>query len=46
VIGLRLPPPPAVGTLAVRQNLAAQLEALAAEIALRSRKLQSAAASV
>jgi hypothetical protein len=46
VIGLRLPPPPAVGTLAVRQNLAAQLEALAAEIARRSRKLQSAAASV
>jgi hypothetical protein len=46
VIGLRLPPPPAVGTLAVRQNLAAQLEALAGEIALRSRKQLSAAASV
>lgn len=35
-IGLRLPPPPAVGNLAVRQNLAAQLEAVAAEVARRS----------
>jgi len=36
VIGLRLPPPPAIGSMAVRQNLAAQLEAVAAEIALRT----------
>jgi hypothetical protein len=36
VIGLRLPPPPAVGSLAVRQNLAAQLEAIAQEVARRS----------
>lgn len=38
VIGLRLPPPPAVGNVAVRQNLAAQLEAVAAEVARRSRR--------
>lgn len=36
VIGLRLPPPPAVGSLAVRQNLGAQLEAIALEVARRS----------
>lgn len=36
VIGLRLPPPPAVGSLAVRQNLGAQLEAIAREVARRS----------
>jgi hypothetical protein len=36
VIGLRLPPPPPIGSLAVRQNLAAQLEAVAAEVARRS----------
>jgi len=36
VIGLRLPPPPAIGSFAVRQNLAAQLEAVAAEITRRS----------
>ena len=36
LIGLRLPPPPAVGSVAVRQNLAAQLEAVAAEVARRS----------
>lgn len=35
-IGLRLPPPPAIGNVAVRQNLAAQLEAVAAEVARRS----------
>ncbi len=35
VIGLRLPPPPAVGSVAVRQNLATQLEAVAAEVARR-----------
>lgn len=35
-IGLRLPPPPAIGSLAVRQNLAAQLEAVAKEVARRS----------
>lgn len=36
VIGLLLPPPPAIGSYAVRQNLAAQLEAVAAEVARRS----------
>lgn len=36
VIGLRLPPPPAIGSLAVRQNLLAQLEAVAREVARRS----------
>ena len=36
VIGLRLPPPPTIGSMAVRQNLAAQLEAVAAEIARRN----------
>jgi hypothetical protein len=36
LIGLRLPPPPAVGNLAVRQNLAAQLEAVAREVARRT----------
>jgi hypothetical protein len=35
VIGLRLPPPPAIGSVAVRQNLSAQLEAVAREIARR-----------
>jgi len=35
VIGLLLPPPPAIGSVAVRQNLAAQLEAVAAEVARR-----------
>jgi hypothetical protein len=38
VIGLLLPPPPAVGSVAVRQNLSAQLEAVAAEILRRSRR--------
>jgi hypothetical protein len=42
VIGLRLPPPPAIGTVAVRQNLSAQLEALAQEIARRSSRPTSA----
>ena len=36
LIGLRLPPPPAIGSIAVRQNLAAQLEAVAQEVARRS----------
>jgi len=35
LIGLRLPPPPAIGSVAVRQNLAAQLEAVAQEVARR-----------
>ncbi len=35
VIGLLLPPPLAIGSIAVRQNLAAQLEAVAAEVARR-----------
>ena len=34
-IGLRLPPPPAIGSVAVRQNLTAQLEAVVQEVALR-----------
>jgi hypothetical protein len=38
LIGLRLPPPPAVGSMAVRQNLAAQLEAVALEVARRSHR--------
>jgi Polyketide cyclase / dehydrase and lipid transport len=36
VIGLRLPPPPAIGSMAVRRNLSAQLEAVAQEVARRS----------
>ncbi len=36
VIGLLLPPPPAIGSVAVRQNLATQLEAVAGEVARRS----------
>ena len=36
LIVLRLPPPPAVGSLAVRQNLAAQLEAVAQEVVRRA----------
>ena len=35
LIGLRLPPP-AIGSVAIRQNLAAQLEAVASEVARRS----------
>jgi hypothetical protein len=35
VIGLRLPPPPAIGSLAVKQNLSAQLKAVAGEIGRR-----------
>jgi len=38
LIGLRLPPPPAVGSMAVRQNLAAQLDAVAQEVARRSHR--------
>jgi hypothetical protein len=38
LIGLRLPPPPSIGSMAVRQNLAAQLEAVAAEVARRSER--------
>lgn len=34
-IGLRLPPPPAIGSVAVRQNLATQLQALAGEVGRR-----------
>jgi hypothetical protein len=36
LIGLRLPPPPAIGSVAVRQNLAAQLDAVALEVTRRS----------
>ncbi len=35
LIGLRLPPPPAIGSVAVRQNLAAQLMAVAREVCKR-----------
>jgi Polyketide cyclase / dehydrase and lipid transport len=35
LIGLRLPPPPGIGSVAVRQNLATQLEAVAREVARR-----------
>jgi hypothetical protein len=38
LIGLRLPPPPSIGSMAVRQNLAAQLEAVATEVARRSKR--------
>jgi hypothetical protein len=41
VIGLRLPPPPAIGSVAVRQNLSAQLEAVAREVARRSGRTES-----
>jgi hypothetical protein len=41
VIGLRLPPPPAIGSVAVRQNLWAQLEAVANEVARRSGRTAS-----
>ncbi len=43
LIGLRLPPPPAIGTAAVRQNLSAQLEAVAGEIARRTGRPRAAA---
>jgi hypothetical protein len=36
-IGLRLSPPPAIGDMALRQNLATQLQALSAEVLRRSR---------
>lgn len=36
VIGLKLPPPPAIGSVAVRQNLEAQLKAVADEVARRA----------
>jgi hypothetical protein len=41
VIGMLLPPPPAIGSVAVRQNLAAQLEAVAREVARRSRRMDA-----
>ena len=37
LIGLLLPPPPAIGSMAVRQNLAAQLEAVVVEVGRRNR---------
>ena len=43
VIGLLLPPPPAIGSMAVRQNLAAQLEAVAGEVARRAAEPRVAA---
>ncbi len=44
LIGLLLPPPPAIGSVAVRQNLAAQLEAVADEVARRCGRDAAAAA--
>jgi Polyketide cyclase / dehydrase and lipid transport len=41
LIGLRLPPPPVVGSLAIRQNLSLQLAAVAREIARRSGRTDS-----
>lgn len=41
LIGLRIPPPPVVGSMAVRQNLSAQLEAVAREVARRSARTES-----
>lgn len=38
LIQLRLTPPPAIGSMAVRQNLAAQLDAVALEVGRRSRQ--------
>ena len=37
-IGLRLPPPPTIASVAMRQNLAAQLQAVAQEVARRGRR--------
>ena len=45
VIGLRLPPPPTIGSIAVRQNLTAQLAAVAAEIARRTARPGSSSRS-
>lgn len=39
VIGLHLPPPPIIGSAAVRQNLEAQLRAVAAEVTRRQQLL-------
>ncbi|MDP2004959.1 MAG: hypothetical protein Q8K45_04725 [Rubrivivax sp.] len=36
IIGLRLPPPPSIGNMAIRQNLVVQLEAVAKEVAHRA----------
>jgi hypothetical protein len=44
LIGLRVPPPPAVGSLAVRQNLAVQLQAVGLEVARRSGRAAPTAA--
>ncbi len=45
VIGLHLPPPPVIGSVAVRQNLATQLEALAREVGRRSGAAAAASTS-
>jgi hypothetical protein len=42
-IGLLLPPPPGIGNVAIRQNLSAQLEAVAQEVARRSHRAEPAA---
>jgi hypothetical protein len=42
VIGIRLLPPPAVGSIAVHHNLAVQLQAIAKEVARRSGRSDSA----
>lgn len=41
-IGLRLPPPPAIGSVAIRQNLSVQLEAVAREVGRRSGRMVAA----
>jgi hypothetical protein len=43
IIQLRVPPPPALGAVAVRHNLSAQLEAIVREVARRT--LQPSAAT-
>ncbi len=45
VIGLKLPPPPSIGSIAVRQNLEKQLQAVAAEVARRSARKQGTGAN-
>ena len=45
-IGLRLPPPPAIGSVAVRQNLTAQLNAVAQEVARRSGRTTPASSAL
>ncbi len=41
VIGLRLPPPPGIGNMAVQQNLSAQLDAVGKEVLRRAGSLRA-----